>query len=459
MKTERAPDELFALARRYASVSLAAILATAIALAVLYRELSVRTIVGFGEQSNVTVAETALNAIRPELTGYLRDRESATTIANIDTFPPGPLRLIRASVRDTPIERIKVYSRNGIVLYSTLEHEIGTDDSANPGFQGSIRGTVRSRLLYHDAFNLFGATNADDNLIETYVPIRQPGDPQPIGVLEIYTDVDPIVRSMSHNVLLVLTGIAAIMVILYSFLLYVVRRAAKIINDQRRTILERNETLEVLSARMMDADEAERRRVSRELHEEVAQTLSAAKIKIEAIAIAAARTQPLSLTHDSEEIVPLVQGAIRDIRALAMDLRPPTLDDFGLIATIRALCTEVERDEGQSEITAEITAREEDVPDALKNVIFRILQQTLKRLVGMPRISDIRVALRKEELLRLVVDFRAESGETSDGEEQASSTEKRPMTDFWERAVLSGGSFSTSGTNAGRFRYQATWIV
>jgi signal transduction histidine kinase len=279
MKRQQDSNDLFAFAHRYAAISLVAILITT-TLAFLYRELSIRSIVGFGEQANVTVAGIVLNALLPELVGYVQAKEPVDSVATIATVPIGLLSLVRASVRDTRIERIKVFSRNGLVLYSTAEHEIGTRESANPRFQEAIRGTVRSQLLFHDAFSLFGAAGSEENLIESYVPIRQAGNPQPIGVLEIYTDVDALVRATSHHALLILIGILVIMLIIYSFLLHVVERAEKIITSQRQTILDRNHTLEVLSEHMLHAEEAERRRVAWELHEQIAQTLSAVKVSI-----------------------------------------------------------------------------------------------------------------------------------------------------------------------------------
>ena len=460
MRIEPDPRKPFAFTRIYAFISLAAVLATAIALAILYRQLSIRTIADFGEQSNVTVARTLLNTVLPQLAGYVEAEEPVTSAGSVDAVPPRLLALITATLRNTPLERVKVYNKNGVVLYSTREHEIGADDSANPRFLESIAGNIRSQLRYRDVFNLFDHVDADDNLIETYVPIRQPGMREPIGVFEIYTDVNSIVRSMARNELLILAGIAAIMTILYVLLLYVVRRSGQIIESQRRTILDRNATLELLSAHMLAAEETERRRVAWELHEEIAQTLSAVKMRVEALA--GTGDQPLSgpAVKLSEGIVPMVQDAIRDVRALAMDLRPPTLDDFGLIVTMRALCREAEQAGGGGlKVASDITAREEDVPDALKSVIFRVVQQTLKRLVTTPGVTDVRVALRKTKGLELSVDFSAEARGTDSRAISPTEPQYPPLTDLWERVVLAGGSLSSTRTDTGRSLYQATWSL
>ena len=459
MKKERDSLALVSFARRYAWISLVAILITAIAMAALYRELSMRTIVKFGEQGNITVARTMLNAMFPELAGYLHTNEAVNTSAAVANIPSGLLSLFRTSVRDTPIVRIKVYSRNGVVLYSTRENEIGTIDSANPRFQESIRGRVRSKLHYRDALSVFPREADEDNLIETYIPIRQPDDSQPIGVLELYAAVDPIVRDLAGNAMLIATGIIAIMLILYGFLLQVVRRSQRIILKQRKTILDRAQNLKDYTTRLLQFEEAERRRIAVELHEEIAQTLSAVKIQAEARASAPAQSQSLPATTRCEEIVPLVEIAIGDIRALAMDLRSPTLDDFGLVAATRSLCREAAEVSGRSVITADIAVGEEEVPDLLKNVIFRITQQTLKRLVVTPGVGNIHVGLRRSEGLHLAIDVETKASSTSNGAHSANAPDDEGIQHIWERAVLAGGSFSAAYADAGHLSYQATWIV
>jgi signal transduction histidine kinase len=460
MKPERDPGRLFALSRRFGAVSLIAILITTIALGALHRELFIRAIAAFGEQENVNVARVALEAVLPELTEYLQAKESASAIVTISDVPPRLLSLIEATVRTTSIERIKIYSRNGILLYSTLSHEIGTNDSENPRFRESIGGTVSSRLLYRDAFSIFGRASGDDNLMETYVPVRLAGKPRPIGVLEFYTDAKPIVRAMSQSHLLILGGIVLTMTALYAFLLYVVSRADRVIADQRQRILERSRTLEILSARMLQEHEEERRRVAWELHEEIAQSLSAAKVKMDALAEAAPQLHTTSALVRNREILLLVQSAIEDVRAIAIDLRPPALDEFGLLATTRSLCREAAQLRGQGEITADLAVSEEDIPDPLKSIIFRITQQTLKRLAQTPGVGDIRIALKRDEELHFAIDFSLEKTVTGNEQRSAPSVEEEhPTEDFRERAVLSGGSFRAAYTDTGCFQCQATWAL
>ncbi len=328
------------LTRPYAVASLVGVLIAGIALSVLYRELSIRVILRFGEQGNVAVARTTVHALGPELVRYLEARSPPSPEREADPLPPEVLAVISGTIRDTSVARVKIHDRDGIVAYSSRPYEVGSDDSDNLRFKAAMQGEVRSELSYRDAFSLLGRGGHDDNLIETYVPIIPAGHYRPVGVLEIYTDVHPVIAAMNRNEVLVVLGVGLIMAILYGLLVYVVRRSEDIITKQRQIILERNRTLEILSARMLAAEDNERRRISTELHEEIAQTLSAVKLHVESYAHAMSRSEASHGIDPDREIVPLFQEAIREVRALAMDLRPPSLDDFGLLTTVRTLCRE-----------------------------------------------------------------------------------------------------------------------
>jgi signal transduction histidine kinase len=153
----------------------------------------------------------------------------------------------------------------------------------------------------------------------------------------------------------------------------------------------------------------------------------------------------------NEEIVVLLQGAIRDVRSLAMDLRPSTLDDFGLSATLAQLCREAEQAVGRPISSPRIAVRDQDVPEPLRSVIFRVVQQTLKQLVACNGVRDLRVSLDQErgQGLRLAVAVNA-SGDCIDDPR---------ISEVWERAVLSGAAYRETRSATGYVRYEATWCL
>jgi hypothetical protein len=95
------------LTRPYAVASLVGVLIAGIALSVLYRELSIRVILRFGEQGNVAVARTTVHALGPELVRYLGARSQPSPEHAADPLPPEVLAVISGTIRDTLVARVK----------------------------------------------------------------------------------------------------------------------------------------------------------------------------------------------------------------------------------------------------------------------------------------------------------------------------------------------------------------
>jgi signal transduction histidine kinase len=130
-----------------------------------------------------------------------------------------------------------------------------------------------------------------------------------------------------------------------------------------------------LSARLVAVQEEERRTLSRELHDEVGQTLSAILVDL---GNAAALTPPHlpELKERHSTLKRLAESAINSVRNIALLLRPSMLDDFGLVPALHWQAREVSRRTGmQVDLTAE------DVPDSLtdeqRTCIYRLVQEAL----------------------------------------------------------------------------------
>ena len=88
-------------------------------------------------------------------------------------------------------------------------------------------------------------------------------------------------------------------------------------------LARRTRQLEALSRKLIEAQEAERRAVARELHDDFGQVLTALKLSLQ------------RRDRDDSESIALVDGALTRMRELAQDLRPPLLDEFGLEASLQ----------------------------------------------------------------------------------------------------------------------------
>jgi signal transduction histidine kinase len=445
----------FAQARIFSVAGLISLAVSAVFLSLLYRELAITAIVEFGEQNNIVLAQTALNAVKPELTGFLAQRSNVRANEVFDpTIPVGLQTAIRETMRDTSVVRLKIYNQHGVVVFSTRRSQIGLESSQNPGFVGAMRGRPESRLVYGSTFNLWDEEQEDDNLIQTYLPVRDDPWTPVLGVFEIYTDVSGLAAKTERLQLLVVAGVFLTFALLYGFLMYIVLRGDRVIRSQQDTILARTKTLELLSARMLTAEENERSRVAHKLHEGVAQTLAAVKLQVESVCATACDLPPQRRRTPVDSVVKAIQQAIQEVRTLAMEMHPPSLHDIGLLSTIDWACREFGSIYPNISVDTAYETTEQQIPPALKTIIFRIVQEILSHIGYQGNADAVHVKLQtSDSAIRLSIEdngfaYHSPSPDVSSETGMASTR---------ERAVLSGGSFAILSNHRGGTIYEAVW--
>jgi len=451
---------VFKLLRFYSIASLAAVLVTAVLLAWLYRQVAISGIVQLAERTNMTLANAAMNPIKPVLFEYLDTaadfgRGSATP----PPLPPELINSIKALMQDRTVVRVKIFNRHGVVVFSTKPSQIGDDQNPNEGFNIAINGGVGSSLIYRDTFNAFDRATEEDNLMQTYLPVRaSPAEPIH-GVFELYTDVNRLVHQTERTEFIVVTGSVLILSLLYGTLILIVRRANKTIELQQRTISERTETLELLSAQMLKNEEANKQKLALELHEGLAQTLAALKLKAEN----GKQDHADDATAGSaQSIVPALQEAIQEVRTLATDLRPSSLDDLGLLPTINWLCRELEQRHPDIRIERHIALQEQDIPKPLKAILYRVIVSVLNDLAQHTRSGSVHLGLwlDGDTLTLLIDDTAAEALDTT--AVPMAKIDPRLRAGFArmeELTTLSGGTFSASAHSGGGTALRASWQV
>ena len=172
--------------------------------------------------------------------------------------------------------------------------------------------------------------------------------------------------------------------------------------------LFREEDLVLLFARRsIKAAEEERLRLSRDLHDGIGQTLGTAAV---AVARLVARTGPGA---EAAEAARLIDGALDELRHVTLGLRPPTLDDLGLGASVGALAQEAARTGLRAEVHIEDLPR---LDPELEQTCFRLAQEALTNVVRHAQARSFHLTLsRLHDTLVLEVDddgrgFQAASG-------------------------------------------------
>jgi signal transduction histidine kinase len=450
---------MFKLLRFYSVASLIAVLSTAVLLTWFYRQVAIQGIVHLAERGNMNLAQLAMNPIKPALLAFL---DTTSDLRPGSAGPALPLELARAisavMQEDHFIARIKIYNPQGLVVFSTTPAQLGDDQSRNEGFIAAIRGGVGSELVYRDTFNSFDGVTEEDNLMQTYLPIRA-GPAEPIrGVFELYGDVNNLMHQTERTQVIVMTGAFFILLALYAVLILIVRHANGTIERQQRTITERTETLALLADHMLKTEESQKQKIAFELHEGVAQTLAALKLKAESRQNDPKANDARLGSPDS--IIPMLQEAIQEVRSIATDLRPASLDDLGLLPTIDWLCREFEQRQSGIRIERRISLEERDIPAPLKGILYRIIMSALGDMAQQPNTRQIELVLRVyDNVLSLLINDQA-TMETAD----------TPLTDIKpqlhagfarmeELTTLSGGAFTASHHPDGGTTLRAEWIT
>ncbi len=157
-----------------------------------------------------------------------------------------------------------------------------------------------------------------------------------------------------------------------------------------RQVRAARQRLQNLSHRLIEAQEAERRRLARELHDEIGQALTAVNLNLQAIQ--ASLPDP-DLRHRFAESTQIIAGTLEQVRALSLDLRPAVLDDLGLVA---ALEWYAERQAEVGKFACDFTAEPLPVPipDDIQTTCFRVAQEAFTNILRHAYARRVQVELR-----------------------------------------------------------------
>ena len=177
------------------------------------------------------------------------------------------------------------------------------------------------------------------------------------------------------------------------------RAAVAALQESEEQLRQANEQLHVLSRRLFQIQEAERRHLARELHDQMGQTLTAAKIDLQVIQSLKERSAIVKRLDDS---VAVLDRLLQQARQLSLELRPPLLDDLGLVPALRWSLDQYARRAG---LTVEFFADPalERVDADIETACFRVAQEAVTNVVRHAHAQTVRVELhRAPELLHLV---------------------------------------------------------
>jgi PAS domain S-box-containing protein len=226
----------------------------------------------------------------------------------------------------------------------------------------------------------------------------------------------------------------------------------------QEALQQSEEQLRYLSSQLLSAEENERKRIARELHDGIGQYLTAVKFRVENILQQMDRVKAKRIAGPLETIIPLIQQSIEESRRIQMDLRPSILDDLGIQATLSWFCREFQTTYSRISIEKLIEINEDEVPDSLKTVIYRISQEALNNVAKHSKADLVRLSLGKSDgKIELAIRDNGQGFDLNQIRPRKGSERGLGLTSMRERTELSGGSFEIESTVGEGTIIRASW--
>lgn len=204
--------------------------------------------------------------------------------------------------------------------------------------------------------------------------------------------------------------------------------------EEHQTLLEQR----IRSLSIIEAQENERRRISRELHDGLGQLLSATKLKLGMFEFVQSQNKE-KFNELIKEVDSIISKAIVEARRISHDLRPTTLDDFGLIPALRILCQEFSKLTG-IKVKFQVSQLLERIDQKVEIAIYRIIQESFNNISKYAEATEVILDLyRKENFVFVRVKDNGKGFDIAEAIKNKKMGRGFGLLNMKERAELVGG--------------------
>jgi PAS domain S-box-containing protein len=200
--------------------------------------------------------------------------------------------------------------------------------------------------------------------------------------------------------------------------------------------------MRALSSRLVDRQESERKFVAQELHDGIGGKLTAVKYSIEKI-ISDLQRRKDPLEAPLKDILSIVHDTIDETQRIYRNLHPAILDDLGLNAALRSLCSEFMEVYKTITIETDFEVAEKLIQEPLKILIYRVLQEALNNVAKHSQADNVKVSLcRVNDEIELVIEDNGQGFDLTEVQTLEFSKRGIGLESIKERTVLFGGSLA-----------------
>jgi signal transduction histidine kinase len=157
---------------------------------------------------------------------------------------------------------------------------------------------------------------------------------------------------------------------------------------------ESEKRFQVLSSKLLNVQELERKAIALELHDGLLSDLAAVNLSLGA-KIGTLEETGHPLAPDLHKLLKIHQRTMKETRRIMNRLRPSILDELGVIPAIQGLCREFGEVRPDIHVECKLEAKEDEIPNSIKVVIFRVVQEAVTNSVRHGKGTLAKISLRK----------------------------------------------------------------
>ena len=306
-------------------------------------------------------------------------------LTQLESIRSETTRALTACIQSLPLDKRKPWEHLAVELenyWSKAEHTIASGTIERPG---SGNSALHADILSQHA-----------EILKIAKEVSGVNDAE---LTEAEGRISKVSAQFRHRLVMVATIALSFGLILATATIVYAGRLEKSVEEKYRESLEAQDELKELSKRLVEAEERERRAISRELHDEVGQSLSAMLLEVENLTEMSPENR--EFRQALQNIKMLAENCVNEVRNMALLLRPSMLDDLGLIAALEWQAREVSRRTGMLVETVSENVSDA-LPDEHRTCVYRIVQEALNNSSRHAYARNVRVVVR-QELHRLSV--------------------------------------------------------
>jgi diguanylate cyclase (GGDEF)-like protein len=221
---------------RYSQLlALAVITGVVVALSLMYRSLLFDSMVESETHASVALTKTFANAVWPSHAAFVLragslDRATLATRPEIAALDHD----LRQLSDGLPVVKVKIYDLKGLTVYSSDPGQIGQDKSPNPGYLRARDGYPASNLTFRERMDGWEGEIADRHILATYVPVHIYEAAPVEAVLEVYSDVTPLVERAERSQWTILAVVLGAMALVYGVVQVILSRYQRLLAEKER---------------------------------------------------------------------------------------------------------------------------------------------------------------------------------------------------------------------------------